>query len=49
MAEGPVQPTKHSALQDEVEDVEGIEDSTPLEHESTSDLGEEQFRHAKAL
>jgi hypothetical protein len=53
MAEGPVDPTidptKRSALQDEVEDVQDIEDATPLEHESTSDLGEEQFRHAKAL
>jgi hypothetical protein len=49
MAEGPSDPTKKRALQDEVEEVEETEDSTPLEHEASSDLSEEQFRHAKAL
>ena len=45
----PSDDKRKSALQDEIEDVEEIEDSTPLEHESSSDLSEEQFRHAKAL
>ena len=52
MAEGPVDPTNdptRRALQDEVEEVEEIEDSSPLEHETSSDLSEEHFRHAKAL
>jgi len=54
MAVGPDDPSdrkKRSALQDELEDgdVGEIEDSTPLQHESSSDLSEEQFRNAKAL
>jgi hypothetical protein len=54
MAVGPDDPNdrkKRSALQDELEDgdVAEIEDATPLEHESSSDLSEEQFRNAKAL
>jgi hypothetical protein len=48
MGEGLVDPAKR-ALQDEVEEVEEIEDSSPLDHESSSDLSDEQFRHAKAL